>query len=83
MGTLIQLAASPYLPRLLGCQIIEVTTGEPTRSETDVLSEATATRELLLTRSQGETDLWVMSAVLEGNLDCLVGEAGPIRFTDD
>lgn len=68
------------LPRLLGYQIINITTGEPTRGETEVLSEATAIRELTQRRSQGEPDLWVMSAILEGDLNYLVGEAGPIRM---
>lgn len=70
------------LPRLIGYQVINVTTGELTFGETEVLHEHSAVRELLLRRSQGDPDMWVMSAILEGDLDHLVGEAGPIRFID-
>lgn len=71
------------LPRLIGYQVIDVTTGEPTRGETEVLSEGVAIRELLAKRDQGSADMWVMSAILEGDLDDLIGEAGPIVLIDE
>lgn len=71
------------LPRLIGYQVIDVTTGEPTRGATEVLSEPVAIRELLTLRRRGSPDMWAMSAILEGDLDELVAEDGPIRFIDE
>lgn len=68
------------LPRLIGYQVIDITTGEPTRGATEVLSESVAIRDLLAQRRHGSPDIWAMSAILEGDLDKYVSEHGPIRF---
>ena len=68
------------LPPIIGYQVIDVTTGEPTRGATDVFSERAAIQELLAHRRAGSPDMWVMSAILEGDLDRYVAEDGPIRF---
>ena len=67
------------LPRLIGYQVIDVTTGEPSRGETEVLSEAVAIAELIRLRSHPH-DQMKMVAIFEGDLDCYVGESGPVRL---
>lgn len=71
------------LPRLLGFQVIDVTTGEPTRGYTEILSEEVAIRDLLEQKSHSSPDMWVMSGILEGQLDEYVSEHGPIRLIQD
>lgn len=67
------------IPRLIGYQIIDVTTGEPTRGETEIFTQDAAIHELLRVR-RNPSDQWKMVAILEGDLDRDVGESGPIRI---
>jgi hypothetical protein len=69
-------------PKVIGYQVIEVTTGEPTRGETEILSQSAAIRELLPLRESHGPDLFVIATILEGDLDWMVGEAGPVRLVE-